>query len=951
MDRNWKLAISTASVAILGPGNKQRMRRYGLGRGRMVAYLRLLPLLGLLLADGSRVAAQGSHGIADGKEDWTKEESPFIPGAYIVEYEDGHGEAKLFSDLHNHGVPATKRLNLDYTLFKGASFQLDAIDLDPRSTSAKIASVPSVKQVWPVQRFKRPSGPTVNSTNGDSSHSSDVSDLFRRATSGKDTYAPHVAVQVDKLHAEGFTGKGIKIGIIDTGVDFNHPALGGCFGKGCAISYGRDMVGDDYNGKNTPVPGPEPYSSCDGHGTHVAGIIAARSNPMGFIGAAPGATVGMYRVFGCSGDVGADVAIAAANQAFEDGSDIITLSLGGASGWTEDPFSVVLSRIVDAGVTCTVANGNSGSAGLFLAGTPANGKGVTAVSSVENTDTPFLGTGAFVGTDKSAANQVPFVYTPTDFVFPNITLPVWAATPNVTTDGSYTACNPFNDNAPADLSDKVVLLMYNSSDFVCNSYTQVENLQARGAQYFMFWLDGAGNIWAGNASGLGMTGYSQGVLWQKQLSSGKDLYMTFVQSSSASKAGVFVPNAINPNYIDTFTSWGPTWQADVNPSITTPGGTIMSTWPLSKGGYYIDTGTSMATPVMASIYALLMEARGIRDPKTLLNLVSSTALQLPFYDGKTLYANELAPVAQQGAGLAQAHKAAHISTLLSVPNIAFNDTDNFVKKTSFAIRNTGKKSVTYTLGHTPSLTMYTYGNGDSHFPAPFPNPIAEGASAKLAFSQKKVTIPAGRSADITVVATPPQGLNASAIPVYSGYVTVNGTNGDGLVIPYLGIVGSLAKLPVVDPDFNYMIHYNIYSTDPADDNTIFPLPYPNSSVAYNGANRPDYPAALIQIDAGTPVLRADLIPVGDTKAKVNTTNVLGLDIIGSLSGYPLPFSSRSYYISPFTGMTQEGVVAPEGSYQFVIRALKIYGDVNNPDDYDSKATQTFILKYNETAPA
>ncbi|PTB70252.1 subtilisin-like protein [Trichoderma citrinoviride] len=918
----------------------------------MVAYLRLLPVLGLLLADGARVAAQGSHGIANGKEDWTKGESSIIPGAYIVEFEDGHEEASLFSDLQRHGFSATKRLNLNYTLFKGASFQLDSVDLDPHSTSAKIASVPSVKQAWPVQRYKRPINTTLSSISSDSIHSRDVSTLLRRATSGNDTYAVHAQVQVDKLHAEGITGKGIRISIIDTGVDFNHPALGGCFGEGCVVSFGRDLVGDDYDGTNTPVPGPEPYSTCDGHGTHVTGIIGALPNPMGFIGAAPNATIGMYRVFGCSGDLGADVAIAAVNQAFEDGTDIITLSLGGSSGWTEDSFSVAVSRVVDAGVVCTVANGNSGSAGLFVAGTPANGKGVTAVSSVESTWTPFLGTGAFVSTDNSTTNQTLFVYTPGAYPFPsNITLQVWPVTPDVTTDGTYGACNLLSDKAPADLSDKVVLVKYDSA---CDSWTEVTNLQKNNATYYMFWYDSPGNPWsigATSASGLGMTGYSQGVEWLNELSSGKDLWLTFPESSSSTKAGVFVPNAINPNYIDTFTSWGPTWQADVNPSISTPGGTILSTWPLPSGGYQIDTGTSMATPLMAAIYALLMQARGIKDPKTLLNLVSSTALQLPFYDGTNLYANELAPVAQQGAGLAQAYNAAHTTTLLNVPNIAFNDTDNFVKETSFTIKNTGKQSVTYTIGQTPALTMYTYGNGDSHFPAPFPNPIAEGASAKLSFSQSTITVPAGKSADITVTATPPQGLNSSAIPVYSGYVTVNGTNGDGLVVPYLGVVGSLANLPVLDPDFNYMIHYNVYSTVPAAANTTYIVPYPNSTVALQIDPEPDYPAPIIQIDAGTPLLRADLVAVGDTADKVNTTKVLDVDIVGSLAGYPLPYTSRSYFVNAFTGMTQEGTVVPEGSYQFLIRALKIYGDVNNPEDYESMLTQTFNIQYNTTVSA
>ncbi|RKO88397.1 peptidase S8/S53 domain-containing protein, partial [Blyttiomyces helicus] len=133
------------------------------------------------------------------------------------------------------------------------------------------------------------------------------------------------ATGVYAAHNAGFFGKGIKIGLIDTGVYYLHPALGGCFGtdehgRPCKISFGSDLVGDDYglNGNFTPVPDSDPLDNCssEGHGTHTTGIIAADTRQItdakfrplqDFIGVAPEATIGMYRVFGCSGNTADDV--------------------------------------------------------------------------------------------------------------------------------------------------------------------------------------------------------------------------------------------------------------------------------------------------------------------------------------------------------------------------------------------------------------------------------------------------------------------------------------------------------------------------------------------------------------------------------------------------------------------------------------------------------------------
>ena len=82
----------------------------------------------------------------------------------------------------------------------------------------------------------------------------------------------------------GLTGRGVRVAVIDSGIDYDHPDLGGCFGRGCRVAKGFDLVGDAFNRRRAspsfnPVPTPDPFpDDCDGHGTHVAGIIGANGD-------------------------------------------------------------------------------------------------------------------------------------------------------------------------------------------------------------------------------------------------------------------------------------------------------------------------------------------------------------------------------------------------------------------------------------------------------------------------------------------------------------------------------------------------------------------------------------------------------------------------------------------------------------------------------------------------
>ncbi|KAK4078596.1 uncharacterized protein Triagg1_2927 [Trichoderma aggressivum f. europaeum] len=892
----------------------------------MVAYLRLLPIL----VDESLTGGS-----------WE-----YVPGAYIIEYEDGHeNEASLFSDLHTRGLPASKRMSLSYSLFKGASFQLDAVDLDPHSASTKIASLTSVKNVWPVRHLQHLGSAKSRVGNKHFNSLDSLSEHWSRATAvnDADSYAPHVMTQVDKLHAEGYTGKGIRIGIVDSGVDYNHPVLGGCFGPGCIISYGMDLIGDAFNGTNTPVPGPYP-KDCLGHGTHVSGIIAAQKNPLGFIGAAYGATIGMYKALDCEGSSSNDVLIAGFNQAYEDGSDVISLSVGIISGWKEDPLAITVSRIIDAGVPCVIANGNNGP-GVFTSASPAAGSGVMNVGSIENTMTPLLGTEGFTSLASSSDNLTSFVWIPGTPAFPNITLPFWAVTPNVTTDGTWSACSPLNDDAPTDLSDKIVLVELDD----CGDSTIADNLSKNNATYIMFYNsdDDLDNVSTSSSTlGAGMVALQQATEWRDLLGNGTELYATLVEPQSASLAAGYYPNDSNGGYVDDYSSWGPTWEADLDPHISTPGGSILSTYPLNQGGYYVDSGTSMAAPIMASIYALIMQARSIKDPKTLMSLVSSTAKQTKYYDSYLgIFYDGLAPVAQQGAGLAQAYDAVHAITSLSVSSFSFNDTDHFVNSTDFTIKNGASRAVIYSISHTPSRSRDTYKIGQSN---PSQSSNSSDIAATLAFSEATITVPAGGSAKVTVKVTLPQGLTAANLPIYGGYITLNGSTGEHLVIPYLGVAGSLANTQSIDPYYSFIYHTSGRFPQAAPDNDTWTIPYPTlgSQPSASSSSSVDYPALGIEADSGIPLMRADIIPLGGTPAKI--TKVLGVDVAGSLFGYPVQWLNTNIHQVAFNGITQEGTILPEGNYAVLLRALKIFGDASNPDDYVTKQTQSFNIKYTST---
>lgn len=386
-------------------------------------------------------------------------------------------------------------------------------------------------------------------------------------------------------------------------------------------------------------------------------------------------------------------------------------------------------------------------------------------------------------------------------------------------------------------------------------------------------------------------------------------------------------NNITGGFASTYTTWNPTFEMDIKPQLASPGGMILSTWPVTLGSYAVISGTSMACPLVAAVFALVATVRGTFDPFTIESLLSATSNPQLLNDGTATYPL-LAPVSQQGAGLVQAYDAAYATTLLSKSSLAFNDTDNFVDTLDFTIQNLGEEDVTYELGSVGAATGYTFST--DIYPDFFPDLELTDEYATVELSETSITVPAGGESTISVTITPPA-INATRLPVYSGYITLNGTNGDSLSLPYNGAVGSLNSVQVLD------LAYLTYSTDPqlapiTGENATFSLPAPG-----NGTDDATYPVAMALLAFGSPQINVKLVPLsGDYPT--------GEDL-GHIFGSPTKYLSRDAQYVVWEGALADGSFAPAGQYKFVIEALHIYGDASDPEQYDIQETIPFSISY------
>ncbi|OFD54285.1 peptidase S8 [Bacillus mycoides] len=469
----------------------------------------------------------------------------------------------------------------------------------------------------------------------------------------KETIDPKMAdsipqIGVDKLHAENIMGKGIKVGVLDTGVDYNHPDLKGAY-KG-----GYDFVDNDADPMETTYedwikagkPTTPGYVYYTNHGTHVAGTIAAqKKNNADYAvkGVAPDVDLYAYRVLGPWGGGNTAGILAGMDKAIADGMDVINMSLGAQ---TNDPLyatSVAVNNAMLSGVVTVVAAGNAGPNEKTLGSPGAAALGISVGASDAAMSIP-----TFSG---SASNEK----------FENMQL-LGKDFPDKLEDLGgqslpvvFAGLGKQADFTGKDLNGKIALIQRGEITFD----EKIKNAQKAGAKAVIVYNNADGQISAYLGEGVGLIpSFRLSKADGERLKALGEVSFKFETLSNTKTEG---------DHLADFSSRGPVnGNYDIKPDVVAPGVSVFSTAPeyindpqegINYGNAYVRlSGTSMATPHVAGTAALILQQHPNYTPFDVKAALMNTSDDL----------NGQNSVYEVGAGRIDAYQAVHTDTSIKV---------------------------------------------------------------------------------------------------------------------------------------------------------------------------------------------------------------------------------------------------------------------------------------------
>jgi minor extracellular serine protease Vpr len=622
---------------------------------------------------------------------------------------------------------------------------VNAVSVEARGTEvAALAALPGVKRVELVREFHTlldSSVPLIN--------------------------AP---AMWERLGGATNAGAGIKIAILDTGIDITNPLFNDAGysapagfprfdSRSQSLANNKVIVAKSFVSDTASDPSAKDEN---GHGSNVAGIAAGNfgtQTPLGLIGGvAPRAYLGNYRVLGKDGSGPSDRIAAGLDEAVRDGFDVANLSLGADATPQLDIVARAVESAVASGMVVAIAAGNSGLGGVddqMTISTPGIAPSAITVASITNSH--------FVGAAALVSGPVPV---PSSLQSMAVAI---GSGSSLHFDNSYTnlpladvskarGCNAL---AAGSLAGKVALVERGN----CNFSDKVNNAAAAGARAVIVYnkdlsegADGGDNLLTMLVDGTTipsvLIGRTNGLALQAFIQSNADATVNIAPLFASTRVA---------DVMSTFSSRGPTILESFKPDIAAPGDNIYSATITSDdpSGFSAVRGTSQATPHVAGAAALVIQQHPDWSPAQVKSaLMSSAMTTVSTTSAKTTGAGALS----MGAGRVDLAHAATVSATFAPASLSFGILK--LKKpvatdAGFSITNTGSEQNTYTVG----VQQLDPGDGvNVALNSPATVAIAPGASATVTLAINAVKSAEKRD--------------------YTGFVTVTDSQGQVMRVPY-----------------------------------------------------------------------------------------------------------------------------------------------------------------------
>lgn len=668
------------------------------------------------------------------------------------------------------------------------------------------------------------------------------------------------AIGGDISRETGYTGKGMVVAILDTGLDTSHEAFqndvnGAKYTKdaisakitGNALNAGEISVDSVY--KSSKIPFAYDYYGTDtnvsggnSHGTHVAGIVGANGGQV--TGVAPDAQLMILKIFGDDGSGAYDSDILAAlDDAVMLGADAINMSLGMTAGFSqaaEAKMQQVYQRVKNAGISLMCAAGNEYSSSyksasgtdLPLASNPDNG----AVASPSTYDAAL--SVASMNNVKATAPYLLLGEQKIRYSDPAETVSKQIASLNGTYEYVDCGVGATTDFTGKTLTNKVALIQRaGEENGGILTFAQKEaNARAAGAKAVIIYDNVEGDLVNMSTDGNIPAVFISKADGEAMLAA-SDKHVSFSKSYLAQFRDAY------SGKMSDFSSWGVTPDLKLKPEITAPGGDIYSTLP---GGLYGSmSGTSMASPHMAGAAVVMAqyiteELGGTDMTQQEITALSNKLLMSTAVPVKNKQSLPYSP-RKQGAGLVQLGRATKAKAYLSsaeggLPKAELGDSADGSFSFSFQANNLSTSEIQYEVGVTVLTEDTVKENGKTYLAQ---SPRQMGADEVTVTAPSTVTLRASGTATVNVsLALTEKGKAAldADFPngIYlEGFVTLTPVNdGDtiSLGLPFLGFYGDWSAAPIFDA--------SVYDTDksPAVYRTMLGLFGADGSGHYLGHN-------------------------------------------------------------------------------------------------------------------